>query len=73
MTMLANAHGLQFRTGHGACVKDSYRSATGASYVELACLVAGKRASSVIVGAAPPHAWARVSPLLERAISDFST
>jgi hypothetical protein len=54
-------------------VRDSYTTVTHARYVEIACLVAGQRATSVIVGAAPPNAWSQVSPLLERAISAFET
>jgi hypothetical protein len=65
--------GLRFRTGRGSCVRDSYTTVTHARYVEIACLVAGQRATSVIVGAAPPNAWSQVSPLLERAISAFET
>jgi hypothetical protein len=65
---LATAGGLRFRSGSGACVKDSYTTGTGARYVELACLVRG----SVIVGAAPPQAWPGIAPLIERAISGLS-
>lgn len=52
-----------------SCVKDAYRTAAGPSYVELACLIAGPRSTVVAVGASPPQAWPRVSPLLERAIA----
>lgn len=65
---LATAGGLRFRSGSGACVKDSYTTGTGAKYVELACLVRG----SVIVGAAPPQAWPAIAPQIERAISGLS-
>ena len=71
--VLASAKRLRFRTGTGSCVKDSYRTITHARYIELACLVAGRRASTVIVGAAPPDAWPRVSALLERSISSLTT
>jgi hypothetical protein len=70
---LAAAQGLRFRSGHGACVRDSYTTSTGARFIELACLVAGPRATSVIVGAAPPGAWTRISPSIELAISAFTT
>ncbi len=70
---LAAAKGLRFRSGHGSCVRDAYTTSTGAKFLELACLVAGSRASWVIVGAAPPPAWARVAPLIKRAISAFTT
>jgi hypothetical protein len=70
---LASGAGLRFRTGLGSCVRDSYTTGSGARYVEIACLVKGARATSVIVGATPPDAWARVSPQLQRAISSLST
>ena len=70
---LAAASGLRFRTGVGSCVRDSYTTSSGAPYIEIACLVKGARATSVIVGATPPGAWTRVSPQLERAISSLST
>ena len=70
---LAAATGLRFRTGHGSCVKDSYTTRSSAHYIEIACLVAGSRASTVIVGAAPPTAWPRTSGMIERAISAFRT
>jgi hypothetical protein len=68
---IAAATGLRFRAGHGSCVKDSYTTRTGARYVEVACLIAGPRAESVIVGAAPPDSWSGTSTALERAISAF--
>jgi hypothetical protein len=70
---LAVGRGLRFRTGVGTCVRDAYVTKTGVHYIELACLVAGARTSSVIVGAAPPQTWPRYSALLERAISTFTT
>jgi len=70
---LASDARLTFRTGHGSCVRDAYTTATGVRYIELACLVAGTRTSSVIVGASPPEAWPQVSPLIERAISSMTT
>jgi hypothetical protein len=70
---MASASGLRFRDGRGSCVQDSYTTGTGARYIELACLVAGKRATSVVVGAAPPQAWSAVAPQLERAISGVTT
>ncbi|MBV9799181.1 MAG: hypothetical protein JO039_14130 [Solirubrobacterales bacterium] len=69
---LATGSGLRFRMGHGSCVRDAYTTSTGNRYVELACLVAGSRTSAVIVGAAPPHTWAAVSPSIERAIDSFT-
>jgi hypothetical protein len=68
----ASATGLQFRTGSGTCVIDRYATVR-AHYREIACLVQGSRASTVVVGAAVPGDWARLGPQLERAISSFAT
>jgi hypothetical protein len=68
VTRLATAQGLRFLTGHGACVKDAYTTKIGARYIEIACLVAGRRAETVIVAAAPPKAWSSESGTLEREI-----
>jgi hypothetical protein len=70
---LAVGSGLRFRTGHGSCVKDTYTTRTRVRYIEIACLVVGSKATSVIVGAAPPASWARTSRVIERAISGFRT
>jgi hypothetical protein len=63
---------LRFRTGSGSCVIDRYATVS-AHYREIACLVRGPRASTVVVGAAVPGDWARLGPQLERAISSFAT
>ena len=70
---LAAATNLRFRTGRGSCVKDSYTTEVETRYVEIACLVAGRTAGTVIVGASPPSSWPRTSGLLERAIEGFTT
>jgi hypothetical protein len=70
---LAAGSRLRFRSGHGSCVRDSYTTGSGNPYVELACLVAGRKGATVIVGAAPPQMWHQVSPTLERAIASFTT
>jgi hypothetical protein len=70
---LAAATGLHFLTGQGSCVQDSYTTVSHARYTEIACLVAGARSNSVIVGAAPPGAWGRISGVLERAIEGVRT
>jgi hypothetical protein len=72
VTKLAAATGLRFGSARGSCIRDAYTTTTGARYIELACLVAGQRASVVVVGAAPPAAWSRTEPLLERAISSVT-
>jgi hypothetical protein len=69
---LAGAAGLRFRNGSGSCVIDRYRTVSD-RYREIACIVKGSRATTVVVGAAEPGAWASVAPQLERAIASFST
>jgi hypothetical protein len=59
--------------GHGSCVKDAYVSGSGVHYIEIACLVVGTKAKTVIVGAGPPSSWAQVSGSIQRAISGFRT
>jgi hypothetical protein len=73
VTRLAEANGLRFLTGHGSCLKDSYTTQTGSRFIELACLVVGTHASSVIVAAAPPNRWDKEAPVMERAISAVRT
>jgi hypothetical protein len=70
---LASASGLRFRSGLGSCVRDAYATITGAHFIELACLVRGPAASSVIVGASPPAKWTQMAPVLERSISALTT
>ena len=70
---LASATGLRFRTGRGSCVEDLYGTKTHAHYIEVACIVAGTRATTVIVGAAPPSAWSQQAPVIERAIEGLVT
>ncbi len=72
VTLQASAAGLGFRVGRGACVRDAYTTATSTRYVEIACLVRGAHASSVIVGAAPSSDWQTQAPVIERAISAFA-
>jgi hypothetical protein len=69
----AAGSGLRFRTGRGTCVRDSYTTTTRARYVELACLVEGSATATVIVAAAPPREWSRVSSTLQRAIAALIT
>ena len=69
---IASAHGLTFRSGRGTCVIDSYRTSR-ARYREIACLVAGTRTSSVIVGAAPSKTWAQHAETIELAIATLRT
>jgi hypothetical protein len=73
LKLVASATNLAFRNGHGSCVIDDYRSSSGHRYREIACIVAGANATTVVVGAAPPQDWQSQSPALERAISAFKT
>lgn len=73
VTTLAVRAGVRFRDGRGTCVIDKYRTPIGARYLELACLVSGKRATTAIVGATTPQSWAEISPLLERGVSSAIT
>jgi hypothetical protein len=66
------ASGLRFRSGTGSCVTDRYRTSSDARYREIACIVRGARATTVIVAAAPPADWPRLAPQLRRAVSSFS-
>jgi hypothetical protein len=70
---IAAATDLRFRSGHGSCLIEDYRTSSGHPYREVACIVAGSQATTVIVGAAPPEDWSRQGPAIERAISSFLT
>jgi hypothetical protein len=71
LVVLASATGLRFRDGRGSCVKDSYSTKTDRRYTEIACMVRGPKATTVIVGATTPALWESLSPTLQRAISSF--
>ena len=49
---------------------DSYRTSL-TRYREVACLVAGTHARTVVVGAAPSSMWAAQAQTIERAIASF--
>jgi hypothetical protein len=68
----SSAAGVQFRSGRGSCVIDSYATRT-ARYREIACIVRGARGTTVIVAAAPTHDWSRLAPTLRRSVESFST
>lgn len=72
VTRLASARGLHLAGGSGTCVRDRYDTAVGTSYVEIACLVQGRRTTVVVVAAAPPDRWSAMSPALEQAINSLS-
>jgi hypothetical protein len=70
---LASAEGLQFRGGRGSCVIDDYNSRVGGHrYREIACIVAGPHATTVIVAASALSEWRKRSRVLERAVSAFN-
>jgi hypothetical protein len=68
----AAATGLYFRSARGSCVIDSY-STTKARFREIACIVAGARATTVVVAAAPVADWAQQVGALRRAVASFGT
>jgi hypothetical protein len=70
---VTSAANLRFRDAHASCVIDGYRSSTGHRFREIACIIAGASATTVVVGAAPPGRWQREAPVLERAVSSFVT
>ncbi len=71
--LVASGTNLRFRGARGSCVVDDYRSSSGRSYREIACIVAGASATTVVVGAGPPAQWPRQGPAIKRAISSFLT
>jgi hypothetical protein len=71
--LIAAASGLRFRKATGSCVLDSYVTSSAHRYREIACILAGRSATTVIVAAAPPRRWAAEAPALERAITSFTT
>jgi hypothetical protein len=68
----AAATGLRFRSGQGSCVMDDYRNGV-TPYREIACLVTGARATTVIVGAARADQWVKQARRIEPAIASFAT
>jgi hypothetical protein len=71
---LASGQGLPFRNGAtGSCVIDQYLTESGHRYREIACLVGSAKATTVVVGAAPPSRWGDIGRQLERSVSAFST
>jgi hypothetical protein len=70
--LAAAATNLRFRDGRASCVIDSY-STRRMRFREIACIVAGRRVTTVVVGAAPAARWSREAPILERAITTFTS
>jgi hypothetical protein len=68
----AAAAGLRFPSGSGSCVVDHYATVS-AHYKEIACIVHGSQATTVVVAAAQPQDWPALAPDLRRAVASFST
>jgi hypothetical protein len=69
----AAAEGLPFLGGHGSCVIDAYVTRVRHHrYREIACLVVGAHASTVVVAAAVAASWNQFRPLLQQSIAAFT-
>ena len=63
---------LNFRGGHGRCVMDNYTTDTHHNhYNEIACIVQGAHATSVLVAATSTAAWQAHRALLEKVVSSY--
>lgn len=63
---------LSFRGGHGRCVIDNYTTDEHHNhYNEIACIVQGAHATSVLVAATSTAAWRANSALLEKVVSSY--
>jgi hypothetical protein len=70
--VLAAIREAPFRSGHASCVIDTYTTIK-AHYREIACLVAGPNASTVVVGATPSALSAQRMTTLELAVTTLVT
>jgi hypothetical protein len=69
---IASAERLHFADATGSCVVDDYLSRVGAHpYRELACIVAGRRSTSVLVVATRRSSWDRFSSVAKLVVSSF--
>jgi hypothetical protein len=74
VTVDAHAENLAFLGATGSCVLDEYVTRVGAHhYREIACLVQGLHAASVIVAATPIADWDRYRALLEQVVTAYSS
>ena len=71
VTEAATTH-VPVRSGTASCVVDHYATVS-ARYREIACIVRGARATTVVVAAARPQDWARLEPALRRSVASFTT
>lgn len=69
VTTLAAVTGRRVGDATDSCVEDAYTTTTGERYVEIACIVQGRRNTVVAVGASPPQELSRTAPLLQRALT----
>jgi hypothetical protein len=69
---LSSSENVPFIDARGSCVLDEYLSRVGSHpYRELACIVAGRRSTSVFVGAALVADWPALGPIVEHAAATF--
>ena len=69
---MASVERLAFASATGSCVIDEYLSRVGAHpYGQVACIVAGHRATSVLVGAARLCEWNNLRAVLKLAAASF--
>jgi hypothetical protein len=72
VTKVAVSTARSFRGGQGACVIDDYVTRSKSHhYREIACLVKGPSAATVVVAAAPPADWVKMARVLERAVAAY--
>ncbi|HSS56075.1 MAG TPA: hypothetical protein VLK79_15620 [Gaiellales bacterium] len=72
-TIDAHAEHLTFLGGTGSCVLDDYVTRVGTHhYREIACLVQGAHAASVLIAATPTATWDRYQPVLEQAVNAYT-
>ena len=68
----SSAEDLAFRGGTGSCVIDDYLTRVGNNhYKEIACLVVGQHASSVVIAAGANADWTHFLPLLRESVASF--
>jgi hypothetical protein len=73
LRVLASGEHLRFANATGSCVIDDYRSRVGShAYREIACIVAGRRFTSVLVAATLLSDWPTLGGVVERAASAFA-
>lgn len=69
----AAAERVAFQGGRGSCVIDAYVTRVRhRRYREIACLVVGSHASTVVVAAALTSRWSQFRPVLQRSVAAFT-